>query len=111
MKETLPAAVPTEPTIAEWAATEPRAAGDYDRDVASFGAFWRNARTLLHRLPPKPQRNGEQAAAAAAILAATRQSRERFLAAHAERLYDRLTGDRSRFVRVEDLVFAAAEAV
>src|SRR5262245_46185110 len=110
MSETLPAAV-TNAAIAEWTATEPRAVDDYDRNVAGFGAFWRDADTLLRRLPPKPQRNGEEAVAAATILAEARQSRERFLTVHAERVYDRLTDDRSRFVRVDELVFRAAEAV
>ncbi len=40
-----------------------------------------------------------------------RAARSRFLAAHAEAVYDRLTRNRSRFVRVEDLVVEAASAV
>ena len=45
------------------------------------------------------------------ILAAARVQREHFLATHAETLYDELTHQRARFIRLEDLVFAAAMAV
>src|SRR4051794_3475089 len=99
------------PAVAEWTATEPRPTGAYEHDVGHYGTFWRGADALIGRLPAKPRRGPEEAAAAATILAAARQSRERFLAAHAERVYDRVTGNCARFVRVEDLVFAAANAV
>jgi thioesterase DpgC len=49
-------------------------------------------------------------AAASAILEAGRASRERFLRAHAEAVYDELTSGRGRFVRLERLVYAAAAA-
>jgi thioesterase DpgC len=97
--------------VAEWTAGEPSPSGDYVDDVNRFAAFWRRADALMQRLPAKPRRSPDGAATAAAIHAAARQSRERFLAAHAERIYDGLTSDRTRFVRLEELVFAAAEAV
>jgi hypothetical protein len=45
---------------------------------------------------------------AEAIFTATREHRERFLAAHGEALYEQLTRNRTRFVRLEELVFDAA---
>ena len=86
--------------IAQWTAKEPRPTGAYDHDVGHYGAFWKGAEMLMRRLPAKPRRSPDEAVAAETILAAARQSREHFLAAHAERLYDRLT-DGARFVRLE----------
>ena len=94
-----------------WAAAEPSSSGDYIDDVNRFAAFWHAADALMQRLPAKPRRSPDAVATAATIQAAARQSRERFLTAHAEQIYDRKTGDRRRFVRVDELVFAAAEAV
>jgi thioesterase DpgC len=91
-----------------WAKAEPAATGDFGEDLAVHGAFWRDGDALLRRLPAKPERSPADAAAATTVLAAARRSRERFLAAHAARLYDRLTEGRSRFLRLEELVVAAA---
>jgi thioesterase DpgC len=62
-------------------------------------------------LPPKPARNSEEAQSAENIKREARAARGRFLAAHAGAVYDRLTRNRSRFVRVEDLVVEAASLV
>ena len=62
-------------------------------------------------LPPKPRRNEAEQAAADALLSDARASRESFLAAHVEEIYDRLTERGSIFRRLDDLVYAAAELV
>ncbi|HLJ72566.1 MAG TPA: enoyl-CoA hydratase/isomerase family protein, partial [Roseiarcus sp.] len=49
-------------------------------------------------------------AAVATIRGRARESRQRFLAAYAEKVYATLTHDFSRFVRVEELVLDAADA-
>lgn len=98
-------------TVAEWAASEPDTTGNLDHDRDSFSRFWERGDALLRRLPPKPARSAAEAAAADAILAMGRARRERFLHAHAESLYDRLTENRTRFVRIEDLVYEAATSV
>jgi thioesterase DpgC len=74
-------------------------------------AYWRRCRETLGRLPPKPKRSPAEAEAAQYILTTARASRERFLAKHTDALYDELTHWRSQFVRLEDLVYAAADAV
>ncbi len=96
----------------EWLRSEPTATGvlfggggDGDR----YGAFWGRAADLLARLPAKVRRSEAEAAAAASILARARASRERFLIAHAATVYDALTQNQSRFLRLEELAFAAAE--
>ena len=67
----------------------PTASDDYAADIAAFGAYWRGA--------PDKQ--------------AARDARYAFLRRHARTLYDRLTGGRRKFVRVERLVYDAAAAV
>jgi thioesterase DpgC len=97
--------------VADWLAAAPRAASDFAPDRSRYSDLWKKSDDLLARLPRKPKRNRAQAEAAHVILDAARAGRERFLAAHARALYEELTRRRSRFVRLEDLVFAAADAV
>ena len=100
-----------EEAIAEWLAAAPSGTGDYHGDRRRYAQFWRSSAALIGRLPSKPQRSSTEAGAAQSLLAATRDKREVFLAAHCEALYDELTQQRARFVRLENLVFAAADAV
>jgi thioesterase DpgC len=97
--------------VTEWTTAAPERAGDFHVDEPHYVRFWQLSRDLLARLPKKPARNAAEASAAAAILAGAREQREHFLAAHCETLYDRLTRERSKFVRLENLVFAAADAL
>src|SRR5258708_11612179 len=97
--------------VAEWTAAAPKRTGDYYVDRPRYARYWQLGADLLGRLPKKPARSLGEARAAQSILAAARQQREHFLAAHAETLYDELTHQRSRFIRLEDLVFAAAMTV
>lgn len=100
-----------EPAIRDWARAEPLGTAGLGKDRERYSAFWQRSAELLARLPKKPQRSAAEAAIAAEILGRARESRERFLAAHAVAVYDALTDERSRFLRLEELVFAAAEAV
>src|SRR5580700_1022703 len=97
--------------VAEWIAAAPKCTGDFFVDRPRYSRYWQLGTDLLDRLPKKPARSLGEARAAQSILAAAREQREHFLAAHAETLYDELTHRRSRFIRLEDLVFAAAMAV
>ncbi|MGH6674375.1 MAG: enoyl-CoA hydratase/isomerase family protein [Xanthobacteraceae bacterium] len=100
-----------ENSVAEWVAAAPRETEDFAHDRRRYADFWKKCDTLIARLPGKPKRSRAEADAAHFILTAGREQRERFLAAHAEALYDELTANRSHFVRLEELVFAAAAAV
>jgi (3,5-dihydroxyphenyl)acetyl-CoA 1,2-dioxygenase len=93
----------------EWSRALPSKTGDYDPDVRTFGAFWRQSADLLRSLPPKPRRNEAEQSAADALLSPARASREAFLAAHVEEVYGRLTDRNSKFRRLDDLVYAAAD--
>jgi thioesterase DpgC len=97
--------------IAEWRAEFIDETGDYDSDCARYSLFWGRSNDLLQRLPPKPKRNDAEAEAAATILAAAREHRERFLTAHAATVYGKVTRGRTRFVRLDALVFEAAATV
>jgi len=101
---------PDDGAVAEWCAAEPGITARLDVDRKAYGAFWAAGAGLLRRLPRKPARSPVEAAAATVVMAAARAARERFLAAHAEAVYDELTAGCSRFVRLEDLVFDAAAA-
>jgi thioesterase DpgC len=89
----------------------PVANGDFAADTASFSAYWRSAKEELGRLPAKPKRDSAMHDAAEALKQAAREARFFFLRRHARTLYDRLTAGRTRFVRVERMVYDAAELV
>ncbi|MBV9633776.1 MAG: enoyl-CoA hydratase/isomerase family protein [Methylobacteriaceae bacterium] len=97
--------------IDAWNAAEPGDVDTYRRDVSRYSAFWRASSGLLARLPTKARRSAAEASAAEAILSTARQTRENFLKRHAESVYDGLTGGKSRFLRLDELVFGAAAAV
>lgn len=65
------------------------ATGDFAADAASFSAYWRTTRDA----------------------AQAREARFTFLRRHARTLYDRLTDGRRKFVRLERLVYDAADLV
>ena len=88
-----------------------RASADFAADCARFSRYWESSAALLARLPAKPARSADEAKAAESIQREARAARSAFLSAHAAEVYDRLTRNRSRFVRVEELVYEAASLV
>jgi thioesterase DpgC len=97
--------------VAAWLVAAPRDTGDFAGDCARYSRFWESSTALLARLPAKPARDAQQAEAAERIKQVAREARTRFLRAHVEAVYDRLTHNRSRFIRVEQLVYDAAALV
>lgn len=93
-----------------WQTAEPDSTDDFAGDCRRYAAYWKLARELLGNLPAKPARDDEQARAAETIQQKARAARQRFLARHAASVYERLTQNYSKFLRVETLVQAAAEA-
>ena len=75
------------------------AKGDFAADVAAFSAYWHTVREQLDRQPTE------------ALKLAAREARFLFLRTHANTLYDRLTDGRRKFVRLERLVYDAADIV
>ena len=97
-----------EQAVKGWARTAPQRTTELSSDKAGFGHFWLRSGELLARLPAKPKRNADEAAAATEILALARDARTRFMRAHARGVYDALTAGRGRFVRIDELCRRAA---
>jgi thioesterase DpgC len=97
-------------TIVAWIAALPDEKSSND-PPHGYSRFWQLSSDLVRRLPAKAKRNQAEAAAAQLILGTAREQREHFLRLNAGALYDKLTHNRSQFIRLEDLVFAAAAAV
>jgi thioesterase DpgC len=97
--------------VADWLAGAPDGTADFGSDRGRYSRFWHAADEFIQRLPPKPARNPDEARAATAIFSLARELRERFLGAHAETVYDRLTRDRTRYARIDSLLFAAPDII
>jgi len=95
--------------VTAWLEAVPDATGVFTEDARSHGVFWRVCDELIGHLPGKPARTAAQTRAADAILSRARDMRERFLRAHVEAVYAAVTHDYARFVRLEELVLAAAD--
>ena len=93
---------------AAWLAGDDAVDGDYRRAADALSQRLRRGGELLATLPPKPTRNAAEAAAARLLLERDRAARDRFLVAHVETVYRRLTRDYGELVRVERLVQEAA---
>ena len=97
--------------VKAWLQAEPGESTDFPADRERFSGYWRTSARLLGRLPQKARRNANEQAAARAIQDAARDARVRFLRRHGDAVYDALTVQRSRFVRVEELAIRAAGVV
>jgi thioesterase DpgC len=97
-----------EPNVMEPSGRSPEG---LDGDALAISRFFRAGQALVDRLPSRPRRSASEQAAADALIGYLRQARIRFLRPYAGLLYARLTHDRRDFVRVEDLVYLAAERV
>jgi len=94
-----------------WLNAKPQFRDRFKRDAAAGTRFWRAGASLIAKLAKKPQRTVEQQLAADIILRECRDARERFLVAHAQSLYRKLTNKLEKFLRVEQLVDEAAKLV
>jgi (3,5-dihydroxyphenyl)acetyl-CoA 1,2-dioxygenase len=97
--------------VSEWTTAAPKLAHAYVDDCHRFSDFWLQSKRLISLLPPADRRNESERAAARRIVETARKMRTLFLRDHVESLYDSLTSARTRPVRIEHLVLAAAEAV
>ena len=95
--------------MTDWVDEAPRLDGALDRDASVAAPYVARGEELARRLPRKPERTAEEQAMADRIHGRLRAFRDAFLRLHADAIYDALTGGMRRFVRVEDLVYTAAE--
>jgi thioesterase DpgC len=87
----------------------PELAGSFDEDWRAVASFLAAGAELRSLLPARAERSEPERAAAEAIAKALDGVRERFLALHAEAVYDTLTDGLRARLRDEELVGAAAE--
>jgi len=97
--------------VKAWLQTEPGKAIEFSADRTKFSDYWAKSARLSGRLPQKPRRNASEHAAAELIQGKARDARLSFLRRHVDAVYDALTQQRSRFVRVEELAIRAADVV
>jgi thioesterase DpgC len=95
----------------DWRAAVPTGTSDFEADRERYSQFWKLAAQQLARLPAKPKRNAQEREAAEELKTAARRARKRFAQAHASALYDRVTENGWKFVRVQKLVYDAAALV
>ncbi|MFH8495862.1 (3,5-dihydroxyphenyl)acetyl-CoA 1,2-dioxygenase DpgC [Streptomyces coeruleorubidus] len=83
--------------------------------TAALAAAWQGSRTLVLRaeevladVPRKADRTPEQRARVNAATDDARRVRTAFLAEHGQAVYDALTGNRTRYLRLDELLDAAA---
>jgi (3,5-dihydroxyphenyl)acetyl-CoA 1,2-dioxygenase len=91
--------------------TAPELRDDFDADTAVCSSWWNLGEKLRAQLPKRAARDRNAAAASDLIHHKERDLRERFLGTHLETLYAKLTGCQSKFLRVEELMPAAAALV
>ncbi|MFH9262826.1 (3,5-dihydroxyphenyl)acetyl-CoA 1,2-dioxygenase DpgC [Streptomyces sp. NPDC017546] len=92
-----------------WSIPEPKFIDALDSDAQTLAGHVATCEAVLATLPPRPGRDTPQQRRAEAALAASRSARRGFLALHTDAVYDVLTEGRSRYVRLPNLVQAAAE--
>ncbi len=97
--------------VEAWHAAAPADTADFAGDCIRYSRFWQTSAQILARLPAKPSRDATQSEAAEQIKRVAREARTAFLRAHAAAVYDKLTRNRSKFVRVEQLIYDAAALV
>ncbi len=97
--------------VSAWNRAEPKLTESYAQDCRRFSDYWLQSARLTALLPPADRRNECERAAAEQITEAARKTRKQFLRAHVESLYNVLTAGGARQVRIQQLVFDAAEAL
>ena len=95
-----------------FARLEPTFSADrMDADAHAASRYFQAGQALLDRLPQRAARSEAEQAAAVDVHAALRSVRTSFMRRYASGVYAALTDHRRRFVRIEDLVYLAAERV
>jgi (3,5-dihydroxyphenyl)acetyl-CoA 1,2-dioxygenase len=92
--------------VSSWLKAAPRKTGGYAADRKAYGAYWKTSLKLQLSLAER-----RQVAAARLVRERAIEARARFAEKHGDTLYDQLTNKRTRFVRLEELMVAAARAV
>ncbi len=94
-----------------WIATAPAVEDSFPAASAATAEFLTRGSSLVAALPERAARTDAEEAARASILELLGHARERYLRAHAAELYDALTDRCTKSVRIEELVYRAADRV
>jgi len=89
------------------AQAQPAFAATLAKDADVAGAYFTDIDAALQRLGPSAERKGEKRAEARALKAEARAVKERFFRRHAVAIYDEITGQGARMLRVSELLVAA----
>src|SRR5579864_335572 len=90
---------------------EPSFGQSFEADVEAASRFLTAGTDAIERLPPRPERSADEQGLAERLHGRMRSVRMGFLRRHAGEVYGRLTDDRRRLVRIEQLVYAASDVV
>ncbi|MEU6743421.1 (3,5-dihydroxyphenyl)acetyl-CoA 1,2-dioxygenase DpgC [Streptosporangium sandarakinum] len=99
----------TNAKVREWSATRPEFTGFLTDDSEELARFAAGAEDLLSELPAKPERDIAGQHTADEIFTAARAARREFLELHSERVYEQLTSGLTRYLRLGELLYAAAD--
>jgi (3,5-dihydroxyphenyl)acetyl-CoA 1,2-dioxygenase len=97
--------------IHDWSLSAPASLESFEAAAQALSGFLARGAALGGRLPPAADRSDVEQAAAGALGAALAAARAIFLEAHAAELYDGLTADCSKPIRLERLVDEASGVV
>lgn len=95
--------------LRELDASRVAAAASLPADAARLGQACKRGRELLARLPPKSRRNADEKAAGHALVHLLADAVWGFFRAYRSAIYDTLTAQRTRALRLEELAYAGAE--
>jgi (3,5-dihydroxyphenyl)acetyl-CoA 1,2-dioxygenase len=106
---TLEAAGLSERDVAAWRSATPTTLGSFPAAARATCEFLTRGEELLRRLPPRTERSETEEAAAHELVAFLNGARADFMRAYGADVYGALTDDLRLPLRVEDLVYAAAD--
>jgi thioesterase DpgC len=99
----------TREAVARWASATASPTGRLAEDAAALARFVAQGERFIGSLPVKAARDDSAQRLADDVHAACRDVRRGFLARHTEGVYDELTAGRTRYPRLPELVYAAAD--
>ena len=105
----LEAAGLSEQDVAAWRSATPTTLGSFPAAARATCEFLVRGEELLGRLPARAERNEAEQAAAAELVAFLNGARADFMRGYAADVYGALTDDLRLSLRVEELVYAAAD--
>ncbi len=78
--------------------------GDFELDSSRSSAYWGKAQALLNALPAKVKRTADESLALKMILDLARLHRQDYLRVHASTVYNTITQQKKRFLRLDALL-------